>query len=134
MMLEVEGLINNDVMEECSPDKVPRGQKPIRSRIIFKVKQLESGFLDKLKSRLVARGFSETEGVDYFAQHIYAPVVRFTTLRCLLSVVATFDLECDHEDIRQVFLNAKLEKPIYMYPPPGMELLYPDMKPGTIWH
>ena len=42
-------------------------------------------------------------------------------------------MECDHEDIRQAFLNADLKKPIYMYPPPGIELLYPEMKPGTLW-
>jgi hypothetical protein len=98
-------------------DKLPPGVKAISSRWLYRIKYNPDGSLAKYKSRLVARGFTQEEGIDY--QSIFAPVARHTSLRVFLSQVASEDLECDQADVETAFLNAPLEEVIYMRLPDG---------------
>lgn len=69
------------------------------------------------RARLVAKGFTQTYGVDYF--EIYAPVVRRTALRLLFSVAVNFDLKIDHLDVKTAFLHGDLSETVYMAQPEG---------------
>ena len=101
---------------------VPRSQASnvLTSRRVFGVKQLpdESGKLvETTKGRLGARGFQQIEGLDY--TETFAPVIKFTTIRLLLALVAYFDLELHQMDVVNAFLNGDLEEDIYMEQPEG---------------
>ena len=81
---------------------VPRSDATnvLSSRWVFNVKQLpdENGKLcEAAKDRLVARGFQQIEGIDY--SETFAPVIKFTTIRLLLALVAHFDLELHQMDV-----------------------------------
>ena len=69
----------------------PKDRKLVSCKWVFKVKHNADGTVDRYKARLVARGFTQTEGVDY--HDTYAPVVKMTSIRVLLSIVAIHDLE-----------------------------------------
>ena len=43
------------------------------------------GTIDKFKTRLVAQGFSQKSGIDYF--NTYAPVARISTIRLSITLV-----------------------------------------------
>ncbi len=58
------------------------------------------------------RGFQQKEGIDYY--ETYAPVIKFTTLRMFLSIVANVDLHCHHMDVKTAFLNADLDQDVSM--------------------
>ena len=121
----------------------PINANVVTSKWVFKVKLNSDGSLDKLKARLVARGFSQMYGVDY--ERTFAPTVRFDTLRLFFAIVALEDLECHSVDVNNAFTESFLKKVIYMAPlsdvdvPPGCVLrilrsLYGLKQAARDWH
>ncbi|TYK05335.1 Retrovirus-related Pol polyprotein from transposon TNT 1-94 [Cucumis melo var. makuwa] len=71
----------------------------------------------KFKARLVAKGFKQKEGVDY--NEIFPPVVKHTSIRILLAIVACENLELEQLDVTTAFLHGSLEEEIFMEQPMG---------------
>ena len=114
---ELTALIANGTWDVAVP---PKNANIVTSKWVFKAKMHVDGTLDKLKARLVARGFSQVYGVDY--TDTFAPTVKFDTLRLFLVVVALEDLECHQVDVNNAFTESFLKEVIYMKPPPGVDL------------
>jgi hypothetical protein len=98
----------------------PQNRNIVSCKWIFKTKEVEtdSGDIDvKYKARLVAKGYSQVHGVDY--EEIFAPVVKFTSARILLAIVALLDLELHQMDVVTAFLNGELNEEIFMEQPEG---------------
>ena len=104
--------------------KVPEGASLVDSKWVFKTKLNERGEVVKYKARIVARGFTQEYGINYF--DTYSPVARLTSLRVLLTIVAAQDLELYQMDADTAFLNGTLEEDIYMDFPDGYQ--QQDMK------
>ncbi|CAL1356411.1 unnamed protein product [Linum trigynum] len=101
--------------------KRPQGRKIVTNKWIYKKKEgITSKEGMKFKARVVARGFSQREGVDY--NDIFSPVVRHTSIRVLLVIVAHCDLELEQLDVKTAFLHGELEEEIYMTQPEGFEV------------
>lgn len=99
-------------------------QKLITNKWVFRVKTKADGTLDKLKARLVARGFEQLAGIDYL--ETFSPVVKFSTIRLVFALAATRGWLIQQIDINNAFLNGDLEETIYMTQPKGFEdPLYP---------
>jgi len=64
------------------------------------------------KKRFVVRGFDQEEGIDF--NEIFSLVVRHTSIRVLLALVALYDLELEQLDVKTVFLHGNLEEEIYI--------------------
>jgi hypothetical protein len=71
----------------------------------------------RYKARLVARGFSQVYGQDYF--ETYAPVARLASIRTLLALAAKYQLEIQQMDVKTAFLYGDLDKEIYIKLPEG---------------
>ena len=69
------------------------------------------------KSRLVAKGYSQREGIDF--QEIFSPVVKHVTIRLMMSAVAHFNLELEQMDVKTSFLHGTLDEEIFMDQPEG---------------
>lgn len=55
----------------------------------------------RYKSQLVAKGFSQIEGIDY--NEVFAPVVNHVSIRILVSAVVNFDMKLEHMDVKTAF-------------------------------
>lgn len=66
--------------------ELPKGQKVIGLKWIFKLKKDANGEIVKHKAKLVAKGYAQEKGVDF--DEIFAPVTRLETVRLLLALVA----------------------------------------------
>ena len=68
-------------------------------------------------ARLVAKGFTQVQGID--SEETFSPVVRFESVRFLLSIAALNDWEIEAMDVKLAFLHGYLEEEIYMEQPEG---------------
>ena len=91
--------------------------KQMGCKWVFKKKLRTDGTIEKYKARLVAKGYSQKEEEDFF--DTYLPVARLTTIRVLLSLVASHGLLIHHMDVKTAFLNGELDEEIYMQQPDG---------------
>ena len=82
-------------------------------------KAIDNASKPRYKARLVAKGFRQQEGVNF--EEIFSPVVKMTTLRCVLALVAQFDIELVQMDVKTAFLHGDLQEEIYMQQPEGFE-------------
>lgn len=100
-------------------EPISRNKKAIGCKWVFNIKRTPENVPDKFKARLVAQGFSQKFGVDY--EEVFAPVVKTTTVRTLLSLANKMKLHIKHWGVKTAFLNGKLKEVIYMKQPPGHE-------------
>ena len=97
----------------------PEGANVVGSKWVFRAKKDAAGKIVRYKARLVAQGFSQIPGVDYF--DTFAPVARLASIRTVLAFAASEDLETGQIDIKGAYLNGELteNERIYMRQPPG---------------
>lgn len=96
----------------------PEGERTIDCRWIYKVKPGIPGVEDKrYKGRVVAKGYSQIEGIDY--HEVFSPVFKHVTIRLLLSMVVHQNLELEQLDVKTAFLHGNLEERILMEQPEG---------------
>jgi len=93
-------------------EPLPEGRKAVKSKWVFK-KKADGHFC----ARLVAKGFTQLEGVDF--DETLSPVTRFESLRLLLALAMLEDWEIHQMDVKSAFLHGKLKEEIYMEQPIG---------------
>lgn len=106
---EINSLVDNKVFDVV---EIPKDRKIVKCRWVYALKRNSSGAIIRYKSRVVAKGYSQIQGVDY--DEVFSPVVKFETLRFLLAHVAKHDLELKQLDVKTAFLYGELDEEIYM--------------------
>ena len=94
-------------------------QEPGDKQVDFQV-QNESGRITFTQEG-TSRGtrVQPNTGLDYF--ETFSPVVRYESVRCILSLAASCDMEVKQFDVKTAFLNGILEEEVYMSQPEGYE-------------
>jgi hypothetical protein len=68
----------------------------------------------------MARGFSQKEGEDY--DETFSPVARYSSIRAIISLVASMEWNLHHMDVKTAFLNGAIEEEVYIEQPQGFEV------------
>ena len=77
------------------------------------------------KARLGFIGNRQIKGLDF--NETFAPVAKFTTIRCILAMTAANGWEVHQMDVKTAFLNGDLDEEVYMEQPDGyVDPTYPD--------
>jgi hypothetical protein len=87
---------------------------------VFTIKVKADSILDHFKAQLVARGFSQIYGIDYF--ETFALIVQMDTLWTFIAITAKKDWELTHMDIKNTFTESYLKEQIYLALPQGVNV------------
>nr|CAN80650.1 hypothetical protein VITISV_022906 [Vitis vinifera] len=105
---EIDSLLGNQTWELT---ELPVGKKALHNKWVYRIKNEHDGS-KRYKARLVVKGFQQKEGIDY--TEIFSPVVKISTIRLVLGMVATENLHLEQLDVKTAFLHGDLEEDLYM--------------------
>ena len=111
---EIQALESNQTWDIVS---LPIGKKAIGCKWIFKVKQKAIGTIERYKERLVAKEYNQKYGIDY--DETFSPVVKMSTIRCLIATTAHKHWTLHQLDVNNAFLHVELKEKVYMQLPQG---------------
>lgn len=140
MQEEMNSLLENNTWVLTT---LPSGENAIKSRWVFKTKYDGSGNPMRWKARLVAKGFTQREGIDY--TETFAPVVRYESIRFLISLAVKHDMLVHQMDAVSAYLNGTLKETVYMQQPEGfgdgtgnvcklVKSIYGLKQSGRVWN
>ena len=109
MKSELDSMYSNQVWDFV---KVTNGIKLVGCKWDYKRKRGIDGKVETFKARIVAKGYTQKEGIDY--EETFSPVVMLKSIKILLSITAHYDYEIWQMDVKTRFLNGNLEIEIYM--------------------
>ncbi|KAL4585655.1 hypothetical protein LXL04_010278 [Taraxacum kok-saghyz] len=126
MKTEYDALLKNNTsnLVPC-----PTNVNIVGCKWIYRIKRKSDGSIDRYKARLVAQGYSQEEGVDYF--ETFSPVIKPTTIRLVLLIAISKGWSIRQLDINNAFLNGDLQENIYMRQPKGFE---DPLNPSHVCH
>ncbi|GJW98717.1 putative ribonuclease H-like domain-containing protein [Tanacetum coccineum] len=104
---------------------LPKGKRAIGTKWIFRNKKDERGIVTRNKAWLVAKGYTQKEGIDY--DEVFTPVARIEAIRLFLAYSLFMGFMVYQMDVKSAFLYGTIEEEVYVCQPPGFEDPdYPD--------
>lgn len=71
------------------------------------------------KTRLVAQGYTQIEGVDF--DETFAPTAHLQSIQFLLGMACDLGFSLQQMDVESVFLNGYIQEEVYVEQPKGFE-------------
>jgi hypothetical protein len=97
----------------------------IGTKWVFKNKQGDVGEVVRKKTRIVAQGYSQVEGLDF--EEIFAPIAHHEAIRILLAFAASKGFKLYQMDWKNAFLNSVIQEDVFVRQPSGfLNLKYPN--------
>nr|CAN73722.1 hypothetical protein VITISV_041002 [Vitis vinifera] len=118
---EMDSLLGNRTWELT---ELPIGKKALHNKWVYRIKN-EHDRSKRYKTRLVVKGFQQKEGIDYI--EIFSLIVKMSTIRLVLGMVAAENLHLEQLDVKTPFLHGDLEEDLYMIQPEGFIFAMKDL-------
>jgi len=99
---------------------LPPGRSTVGTKWVFTVKYTPTGLVDHFKARLVAQGFSQKLGDDFYKT--FSPTIYFESIRALLAIGCAEDLEIHQADVTTAYPHARLHAEVYIREVQGLTL------------
>jgi hypothetical protein len=117
MNTEIKALTDNETFELVPH---PKDRQVVGAKWVYTVKTNQNGE-DKYKARFVAKGYSQVQDIDY--KETFAPTARMSSVRTLLQRTVQNDMTVHQIDVKTAYLNAPIDREIYIEQPAGFEKL-----------
>ena len=115
------GIPRSAAGQHVRPCLAANRQRHRRQVVVQLEKSDEFGWVSKAKSRLVARGFKQREGIDF--GETFAPTVSSSYVGLLSAIASELDLDVCHFDVEQAFVQSKLDEDVFLRLPRGCDRL-----------
>nr|GEU31861.1 hypothetical protein [Tanacetum cinerariifolium] len=124
MNVEMQSMKDNKVWVLV---ELPPNGKTVGSKWLFKKKTDMDGVVHTYKARLMAKGYTQTPGINY--EETFSPVADIRAVRILIAIAAYYDYEIWQMDVKNAFLNGYLNEEVYMEQPEGfVNQKYPNRR------
>ena len=104
LQAEIDGILHPDRSDPVT--SFPKGATVLPTKLVFKLKKLPSGQVDKFKVRCTTRG--DMDRTFYEEAETFAPTPQLTTFRLFLALCLIHQLMPYHYDVSQAFLQAPI--------------------------
>ena len=126
-----EEAINHDVWKKAMEEEIrmieknntwelvdiPREREFVSLKWIYKIKLNQEGDIKNHKARLVARGFTQKPGIDFY--ETFSSIARLDAIRTVIDVTSKKKWKIFQLDVKSAFLNGKHDEEIYVEQPQG---------------
>lgn len=102
---------------------LPQGKHIVGSKWVYKIKYQANGQVERYKARLVVKGYSQQEGLDY--HDTFLPVAKMVTIRSIIALTVSTCWNLYQMDVYNAFLQGDLDE-VYM------EMLEGFRQPGEV--
>ena len=112
MREEIDALLKNETWDLV---RKPAGFQPVSCKWVYRLKRKSDGSIDRFKDRLVARGFSQHQGLDY--EETFSRVAKMAIVRTLISLAVKMNWRLWQLGVENAFLYGELDRDIFMMQP-----------------
>ena len=117
MKEELDALSKNHTWDSVT---LPPRKSVVGCKWIYKIKTRFDGSIERYKTRLIAKSFTQEYKIDY--EETFTLVAHISSVHGLLAVAAASKWDIFQMDVKNAFLNGDLSEEVYMQSPPGLSV------------